>query len=162
MNKYLLMCSAAVLTARLGSGGALACTTVHFHSALAGDYCDYFKITKNVGGLYAAVHVGAVTCATTSLQYDAGVKDRKAKVPGGGSVQFADTSLAKAGEGWIGLDWDLGTPFCSSPYAVIASENGTSALVVNSGFQLDRVRPGAKALKKSVLHDAIVALALKK
>jgi hypothetical protein len=60
------------------------------------------------GGLYAAVHHGGVACATTDVQYDAGVKDQKGKVPAGGTVQFADTTLAKAGAGYIGLDVDLG------------------------------------------------------
>jgi len=161
MNKYLLMCSAAVLVAKAGSGVALASTTVHFHSSSGASQCDYFVITNSGGGLFAAVHHGGVTCASTSVQNDAGVLDKKGKIPGkGGSVQFADTTLAKAIGQWVGLDFVLAFPFrTGAPFAVIGSENGTSAMVFENGIQYaGKVNPGTK---KSVLHDAIAALGLK-
>ena len=109
------------------------------------------------------MHHGGVTCASTSVQYDAGVLDKKGKIPGdNGSVQFADTTLAKAEGFYAGLDFDLQSPFGirTSKWALIAATNGVTAFVVDHGYQ----EPGTpkRGAKKSVLHDAIVALGLKR
>jgi len=161
MNKYLLMCAAAAMAAAASGQVARASVTVHLATGGGGtNFCSYFVITSGGGGLYAAKHVGGVTCAPTSVVYDAGVRDQKGEVPGGGSVQFADDTFAKAGLAFDGLDFDLGLPFGSARWAVVMSENGTSAFVLNSGYQMPGgPKPGAK---KTVLHDAIVALGMKK
>jgi hypothetical protein len=158
MNKYLLMCAAASLAATAGSGVAAAATTVHFFGG-GTNFCDYFVINNSGGGLYAAVHYGGVTCGPTSAQYDAGARDKKGKVPSGGSVQFADTTIAKADGLWDGLDFDLGTPFGAAKWAIIVNTNGVTAFVLNSGYQSTKVGPSSG---KSTLSDAIKALRITK
>jgi hypothetical protein len=160
MNKYLLMSAAAAIAATAGTNVATAATTVHFHSAGGATYCDYLVINNSGGGLYAAVHHGGVTCVSTSLQNDAGVKDKKGKVPGGGgSTQFADTTIARADGLWDGLDFDLGK-FTTGAWALILNTNGTTAFVLNGGSQSAKVKPGAK-LTKSTASDIIKALRAK-
>jgi len=150
MNKYLLMRAAAVMAAMASSGVAQANTTVHFKSSGGNSYCDYLVISPGAGGLYAAVHVGAVNCAGSSLEYDAGVKGKKDKLLHDTSVQLADTSLAKAGTGWEGLVFDLGFPLGSGPFCIIT---GGTSRNVSCGTQAPG-KPGAKA-KSSALSQAI-------
>jgi hypothetical protein len=157
MNKYLRMCAAATIATSAGSGVVRASTTVYFSGQHY--FCDDFVITKSAGGLYAAVHHGGVTCAPTTYQNDAGVKTAKTKGPvAGTAVQFADTTFAKAGAGYDGVDFDLGLPFGSAAWAILVNETGTSTFVVNSGHQsLAKVGPNSGI---STLSDAIKALRL--
>jgi hypothetical protein len=153
MNKYLLMSAAAVMAATGGSTVAQAhAKTVHFtHSGVS--YCDYFVITKGTGGLYAAVHHGGVSCATTSLQNDAGVDVKK-------TIQFADTTFAKAGIGYDGLDFDLTSNLGKGTWEIVASTNGTTAIILNSGGQKPmKTKPGAK---ETTLSRAIAELKISK
>ena len=151
MNRYLLLCAASALGA-MSARPAVASTTVHL-----GSNCDYFVMYHSGGNYWAAVHHGGVSCASTSLQNDPGVYGKGGKTPKKvkGTVQFADSLLANKGYSG-GLDYEFSYPFgAGGSWAIIATTNGTTAFILNSGKQTAKAYPGAR---KSSLSDAIALL----
>lgn len=163
MNKYLLLSAAATMAATVGgTGAAQASTTVHLGTAGTGTYCDYFVITKGTSPLNAAKHIGATGCGTT-VNNDAGLKLKGKKVTGGkgGQYVFADTVLQQIFGTHDGSLWPFSSPLApdatGATWAIVATTNGTTSFVLNSGPQTNRLHPG-KALHKSAIADAIKAL----
>jgi hypothetical protein len=174
MNKYLLMSAAAALAATAGTTVANASTTVGF-SKDGEVYCNYMVLSgpdnPSTGAIFAGQDIGDAECGT-SVFNDAGVYDKKATVvtPGKvkslkpGVVQFADVSWYVAEKGtdlqYDGLDFEFSYPFGpGGKWAIVASEEGVTAEVLNYGKQIahDDRRPNSG---KSVISDAIQALKL--
>ena len=147
MNRYLLLNAAALMAVTTGANSALASTTVH----LSG-YCDYFIVAKNAGGWWAAKHWNAPACDSTVI-YDTG---HTYKSDGKKYVVFAE-SISTVNQN---LMYDFSLPFRKGgTWSIIATTNGATTSVVNSGKQGAHVTPG---VKKSSVSEAVAAfLALK-
>jgi hypothetical protein len=153
MNKYLLMCAAAVMGSSL-SNVACASTLVHITSS-----CTWFVFTKNGGGLWAAHRYSS--CGTSSGNW-AGVQGTKDKLMHSETIQLAGAPLAQFGL-FDGVDFDIQYPFADGRrWAWIANTNGQTAFILNSGTYCIATcerqrRPGTK---RNALTDVIKALHL--
>jgi hypothetical protein len=156
MNKYLLMSAVAATAVTAGSGVAQAATTVHLNS-----YCDYFVMYDVGQGLWAAKHIGALSC--NSNTYDAAVGiGMKGKVPGAAKIKRGLVALAEGcsnescDNSFEASEWVFSTPLGpKGSWALIVTFTGSTAFVANSGLQGAKATPG---VHKTAVADAIKTL----